>query len=56
MSREPDAIDISVLSKVSSDYIKSVVGEPVPVNYEIYEVDGVKHSNYLLGITGYLTY
>jgi len=54
--KESGVIDIDALAEVSAEYIKSVVGELIPVDYKTYDVDGVQFSNFILGMVDYLTY
>ena len=54
--KEFGVIDINVLAAVSAEYIASVVGEPIPVDYKTYDVEGVQFSNFILGMVDYLTY
>ena len=54
--KEYGNIDLNVLKSLSADYIQSVVGQPIPVDFQTYDVDGVQYKHFLLLLVDYLTY
>ena len=54
--QEHGNIDMDVLSRVCSEYIERVVGDPIPVDLGPLDLDGQRFDNFVLVLVDYLTY